>query len=82
MSFPSDAEWFGLEIARILVDDVCRRLDMVQLRLIPNRDRTRHELEQKLDALARECGVTKDKKVLDQMLEVCGRIEKLKSKGD
>jgi hypothetical protein len=36
---------------------------MSHLRLIPKRDLVRHELEQQLDALAREYGVTKDKKV-------------------
>ena len=50
---------------------------MADLRLIPKRDPARHELEQQLDALAREYGVTKDKKVLEQMLEVCWRIEVL-----
>ena len=39
---------------------------------------TRRELEQQLDALAREYGVTKDKKVLEQMLELCGRLRELK----
>jgi hypothetical protein len=55
---------------------------MAHLRLIPKCDPTRYELEQQLDALAREYGVTKDKKVLDQMLELCGRLEGLKNNGD
>ena len=38
---------------------------MAHLRLVPKRDPTRHELEQQLDALAREYGVSKDKKVFD-----------------
>ena len=50
---------------------------MADLRLVPKHDPTRHESEQQLDALAREYGVTKDKKVLEQMLEVCWRIEVL-----
>jgi hypothetical protein len=48
--------------------------DMAHLRLVPKRAPTRHELEQQLDALAREYGVRKDKKVLEQMLELCGRL--------
>ena len=56
--------------------------DMAHLRLIPKRAPTRHELEQQLDALAREYGVSKDEKVYEQMLEVCRRMEVLKSKGD
>ena len=51
---------------------------MAHLRLVPKRDPTRHELEQQLDTLAREYGVTKDKKVLEQMLELCGRLRELK----
>ena len=43
--------------------------DMAHLRLVPKRDLTRHELEQQLDALAREYGVSKDKKVFEQMLK-------------
>jgi hypothetical protein len=53
---------------------------MSHLRLIPKRDLVRHELEQQLDALAREYGVTKDKKVLEQMLQLCGRSRELKKK--
>ena len=56
--------------------------DMAHLRLVPKRDPTRHELEQQLDVLAREYGVSKDKKVFEQMLEVCRRIEVLKSKSE
>ena len=48
--------------------------DMAHLRLVPKRAPTRHELEQQLDALAREYGVRKDKKVLKEMLELCGRL--------
>jgi hypothetical protein len=55
---------------------------MADLRLVPKREPTRHELERQLDALAREYGVSKDKKVFEQMLEVCRRIEVLKSKGE
>ena len=55
---------------------------MAHLRLVPKRAPTRHELEQQLDALAREYGVSKDKKVFEQMLEVCRRMEVLKSKGE
>ena len=51
---------------------------MAHLRLVPMRDPTRYELEQQLDALAREYGMTKEKKVLEQMLEVCGQMEELK----
>ena len=50
---------------------------MTHLRIVPKRDPTRHELEQQLDALPREYGVTKDKKVLEQMLEFCGRLREL-----
>jgi hypothetical protein len=48
---------------------------MAHLRIVPKRDPTRHELEQQLDAFAREYGVSKDKKIFAQMLEVwrgCG----------
>ena len=62
--------------------NVCRRLDMVHLRLVPKRDPTHHDLEQQLHALAREYGVSKDEKVFEQMLEVCRRIEVLKSRGE
>ena len=55
---------------------------MAHLRLVPKRAPTRHDLEQQLDALAREYGVSKDKKVLEQMREVCRRMEVLKTKGD
>ena len=51
---------------------------MGHLRLVPKRAPTRYELEQQLDALAREYGVTKDKKVLEQMLELCGRLREFK----
>jgi hypothetical protein len=54
---------------------------MADLRLIPRRDPARHELEQQLDALAREHGVSKDKKVLEQTLEVCRRMEEFKGYG-
>lgn len=53
---------------------------MAYLRLVPKRAPTRHELEQQLDALAHEYGVTKDKKVLVQMLAVCERMDVLKSR--
>ena len=62
--------------------NIYRRLDMAHLRIVPKRSPTRHELEQQLDALAREYGVSKDKKIFAQMLEVCRRIEVLKTKGD
>ena len=55
---------------------------MAHLRLVPKRAPTRHELEQQLDAFARQYGVSKNKKVFEQMLEVCRRIEVLKTKGD
>jgi len=48
---------------------------MADLRLIPKRDPARHELEQQLDALAREHGMSKDKKIFEQMLEVCRRMD-------
>jgi hypothetical protein len=48
---------------------------MAHLRLVPKCAPTRHELEQQLDALAREYGVSKDKKVYEQMLEVCRRMQ-------
>ena len=54
---------------------------MGHLRLVPKRD-ARHELEQQLDALARKYGVSKDKKVFEQMREVCRRMDVLKSKGE
>jgi hypothetical protein len=38
--------------------------------LVPKRAPTRHELEQQLDALAREYGVTKNKKVLEQIARI------------
>jgi hypothetical protein len=43
---------------------------------------TRQELEQQLETLANEYGVSKNKKVFEQMLEVCRRIEVLKSKSE
>jgi hypothetical protein len=49
--------------------------DMAHLRLVPKCAPTRHDLEQQLDALAREYGVSKDKKVYEQMLEVCRRMQ-------
>jgi hypothetical protein len=52
---------------------------MAHLRLIPKCAPTRHDLEQQLDALAREYGVSKDKKVFEQMLAVCRRMEVLKT---
>ena len=55
---------------------------MAHLSLIPKRVSTRHELEQQLDVLAREYGVSKDNKVFEQMLEVCSRIQVLKTKGE
>ena len=51
---------------------------MAHLRIVPKRAPTRHDLEQQLDALAREYGVGKDKKVFEQMLEVCRRLRELK----
>ena len=51
---------------------------MGHLRLIPKRAPTRYELEQQLDALAREYGVSKDKKVFE--LEVSRRMDVLKSR--
>jgi len=62
--------------------NVYRRLDMAHLRIVPKRAPTRHELEQQLDALAREYGVSKDKKVFARMLELCRRMEVLKSKSE
>jgi hypothetical protein len=56
--------------------------DMAHLRLVYKRPPTRHELEQQLDALANDYGVSKDKKVFEKMLEVCRRIEVLKTQGD
>jgi hypothetical protein len=56
--------------------------DMAHLRLVPKRAPTRHELEQQLDALAREYGVSKDKRVFEQMLEVCRRMEVLMTTGE
>ena len=58
------------------------RRDMAHLRLVPKRAPTRHDLEQQLDALAREYGVSKDKKVFEQVREVCRRMEVLKSRGE
>jgi hypothetical protein len=46
--------------------------------MVPKRAPSRHDLEQQLDTLAREYGVTKGKKVLEQMLELCGRLRGLK----
>ena len=51
---------------------------MAHLSLVPKRVSTRHELEQQLDALAREYGVSKDKKGFEQMLEVCSRLQESK----
>ena len=47
---------------------------MAHVCIVPKRAPTRHELEQQLDAFAREYGVRKDKKVLEQMLELYGRL--------
>ena len=55
---------------------------MAHLRLIPKRAPTRQELEQQLEALANEYGVSKNKKVFEQLLEVCRQIEVLKSKSE
>jgi len=55
---------------------------MAHLRLVYKRAPTRHELEQQLDALANQYGVSNDKKVFEQMLEVRRRIEVLRSKGE
>ena len=49
---------------------------MSHLRIVPKREPTRHQLEQQLDALAREYGVSKDKEIFAPMLELCRRIEK------
>ena len=62
--------------------NVYHRLDMAHLRLVSKRVSTRHDLEQQLDALAREYGVSKDKKVFAQILEVCRRMKVLKSKSE
>jgi hypothetical protein len=43
---------------------------MAHLRLVYKRAPTRHELEQQLDAIANQYGVSNDKKVFEQMLEV------------
>ena len=55
---------------------------MTHLHLVPKRAPTRYELEQQLDALAREYDVSKDKKVFEQMLELCRRMEVLKVVGE
>ena len=55
---------------------------MTHLHLVPKRAPTRHELQKQLDALANKYGVSNDKKVFEQMLDVCRRIEVLKSKGE
>jgi hypothetical protein len=55
---------------------------MAHLRLVYKRAPTRQELEQQLEALANEYGVSKKKKFFEQMLEVCRRIEVLKSKSE
>jgi hypothetical protein len=50
--------------------------DMAHLRLVPKCAPTRHDLEQQLDALAREYSVSKDKKVYEQMLDVWRRMQR------
>jgi hypothetical protein len=39
-----------------------------------------HELEQRMDALAREYGATRDPKILTEIKELADRLEKLKNK--
>ena len=56
--------------------------NMAHLSLVPKRVSTRHELEQQLDALACEYGVSKDKKIFEQLLEVCRPMEVLKVVGE
>jgi hypothetical protein len=57
-------------------------VNMARLRLVPKHDPIRHALEQHLDALAREYSVSKDKKIFEQLLEVCRRMEVLKVVGE
>ena len=51
---------------------------MAHLRLVPKCAPTRHDLEQQLDALAREYGVTKNKKVLEQIARIVRAVAGVK----